>query len=578
MIPTPKVFTPKHNLPRLDSYNRKLPDSYWNVWTKRTVEQLLPHHSWVSAEKLVQLSSELGYRDVDRLARVVKRLEEGADIGCRGRARLSTRVKNSDPAYEYGDRVADELQEGVKSGIMAGPLLEEEIPWSDFTCSPMTVRLKPNGKARIIANLSSPRNEEGPGSVNSGIDSKDFPVSMSSTMKFVRSLCECGVGALICKSDWAAAYKHVSVREEDLKLQVMEFGGRYFVELMLIFGGISSAGIYDDLAKVILGLALLRSGCSARLVQQHLDDVVAVGHPGKETIHNFDKAYREVASEVGVVLAGRDDPDKSFSPCTKGLVLGIMYDTVEFTWAIREDKLARLVDLCQRAASNEDIVVADMLSLQGKLVDIRFLVPGGRYNLSYIQGAANSGMDKGDWLDLGQKCRQQCYWWLLNLQAAAHYNPIVDPRVNISPSALRGWTDAAGGSSERVGGGLGGLFPPKRWVYMPWPAWVNLNKPNSDGVRFARKLTCLELVAVLALMSASPNEIRNRDVEVFVDNSGAVDIYAKGGSTSCWYSYTVSKALYDIAGGLNSRLHLTKVSRYSDTGSLAADILSKANF
>ena len=99
---------------------------------------------------------------------------------------------------------------------------------------------------------------------------------------------------------------------------------------------------------------------------------------------------------------------------------------MEFTWAIREDKLARLVALCKRSANNEGIVVADMLSLHEKLVDIRFLVQGGRFNLSYIQGAVNSGMDKSYSLDLRERCRQQCYWWLLNLQVATHYSPLVD--------------------------------------------------------------------------------------------------------------------------------------------------------
>ena len=30
--------------------------------------------------------------------------------------------------------------------------------------------------------------------------------------------------------DWADAYKHVHVREEDIPLQVVEWGGMYFVD------------------------------------------------------------------------------------------------------------------------------------------------------------------------------------------------------------------------------------------------------------------------------------------------------------------------------------------------------------
>ena len=125
---------------------------------------------------------------------------------------------------------------------------------------------------------------------------------MSSTKKFVESLCRVGVGALICKSDWSSAYKHIAVQKEDLKLQVIEWGGRYFIELMLVFGAISSPGIFDDLAKVIVGLAIIMSGIPKELVQQHLDDVVAVGPPNGVIINKFDNAYREVCDKTGIKL------------------------------------------------------------------------------------------------------------------------------------------------------------------------------------------------------------------------------------------------------------------------------------
>jgi hypothetical protein len=43
---------------------------------------------------------------------------------------------------------------------MVGPLDEEEIPWDDISVSSILVRLKPNGKARIIVNFPAPDNEE----------------------------------------------------------------------------------------------------------------------------------------------------------------------------------------------------------------------------------------------------------------------------------------------------------------------------------------------------------------------------------------------------------------------------------
>ena len=487
-------------------------------------------------------------------------------------------MKNSLSAYQYGDRVADALQQWIDEGIVAGPLREEDIPFADYTVSPIMVRLKPNGSARIIVNLSSPHTEGGPGSVNSGINGKEFKARMSSTQRFVGSLCRVGVGALICKSDWSSAYKHQAVREEDLKLQFIEFGGKFFVELMLVFGAISSPGIFDDLAKVVLGLALLRSKMLPALVQQHLDDVVGVGPPRDEAIFKFDQAYRDVAEMVGVRLAGREDPDKSFAPRTSGLVLGVWYDTVDFTWKIREDKVARICQMLQMVHEGiEDITVAHMLSLAGKLVDIRALVKGGKFNIGLIIGAANSRMDKAQLLEVSPALREQCYWWILNLQAASVRSPITRPDIGLAPCGLEGWTDAAGGSYEKVGHGVGGVLE-DTWFYVPWPQWINKNRSNTKGVKFSRKLTCLELVGPLVMVAANPDTVRNNQLVIYVDNQGSCDIYRKGFSTSCIYSYAIEKATWEVSQALNCRLHVQKIRRCSDPGSIAADALSKAEF
>ena len=233
----------------------------------------------------------------------------GADIGCTGRARLPTFSTNAKSAYLYGDRVCDALAEIISDGIMVGPLDEEEIPWKDITISPIMVRLKPTGKARIIVNLSHPETEVGPTGINSGIDTDNFPAKMSSTAKFVESLFKVGRNALICKSDWNQAYKHQFVREEDLKLQFVKFLGKYFCELALVFGAGSSPGIYTDLASIPLFITIKKSGIREDLVGMHLDDVVAVGHEQSADIWKFDDAYREIALEVGISLADRSDPD-----------------------------------------------------------------------------------------------------------------------------------------------------------------------------------------------------------------------------------------------------------------------------
>ena len=171
------------------------------------------------------------------------------------------------------------------------------------------VREKPDSSVRIILNLSAPKGQ----SVNDGIDAEKFPAVMSSTEAWLTVLNKAGKNCWIAKIDFADAYKHVAVHEEDTDLQWFEWGGRFFKELCLIFGSASSAGIFDDLAKVVLDLVCRCTKFPANMVCQHLDDMCAAARD-KGALDNFDKGFTDIAKLVGVKLAPREDPEKSFGP------------------------------------------------------------------------------------------------------------------------------------------------------------------------------------------------------------------------------------------------------------------------
>ena len=66
-------------------------------------------------------------------------------------------------------------------------------------------------------------------------------------------------------------------------------------------------------------------------------------------------------------------------------------------------------------------------------------------------------------------------------------------------------------------------------------------------------------------------------LRVFVDNQGAVDIFAKGHSTKCEYTSAIAKAIYDVSVAVGVSVTVEKVRRCSDQGSYTADMLSKGN-
>ena len=109
---TAKEFIPSFpNLPRLSSYKYELPAAYWTNWAQQSYEGLQPFKSWICPQKLKQVALNSGFKGKEEhLVRVLRRLENGCDIGCKGTGRLPTRYPNSKSAEEYGERVADTFQ------------------------------------------------------------------------------------------------------------------------------------------------------------------------------------------------------------------------------------------------------------------------------------------------------------------------------------------------------------------------------------------------------------------------------------------------------------------------------------
>ena len=89
------------------------------------------------------------------------------------------------------------------------------------------------------------------------------------------------------------------------------------------------------------------------MVCQHLDDCATGALEGSMLLYKFDSCFQRVAAELGISLAPRNDPEKSFGPSTQGIVFGVHYDTEEWTWAIPREKLLRLMHLLSDSFRNK---------------------------------------------------------------------------------------------------------------------------------------------------------------------------------------------------------------------------------
>ena len=572
VIPPPKTFKPKHPLPTLDSYKEDAPDWFWIDFPSNLRQPAPPI---VNADRLEELALETDFPDKVLLARIVKDVREGAKIGCKEEFRVPSSATNAPSAFKDGAKVTDALADWVSKGFAYGPLDPSEVPASAKFSGIMT-KAKPNGSVRVIVNLSGNASEV---PVNKGIDKADFPTKFSTLKDWLRAMKKAGPHCRFCKVDWSDAYKHVTVHLNDTELQWFMWLGKAFKELCLIFGCVSSAGLFDRLAKLVLHIVISRSGLDRDLVIQYLDDCCAAAPHDSLVLDRFDAEFTAVAHELGITLAPRDNPEKSFGPSTQGIVLGIHYDSVSWTWGIPQERLMRLLKNIDDLLACEKAKQGDIWTVVGKIMNILFLIPTGKFNVDHLL-RANSVSEERDFLvDISSNLKRQLTFWRQMLPVCSGATAIPDPDDFIPAWAVDVYSDAAGGSSTKIGHGVGAVMP-GWWAFIPWGKAINFGRDTNDGTdrHLDRVMSAWELAGPVLVLAAGMEQLRGAAVRIWVDNIGSVCIWDKGYCPKCRLCCTMVKALSALASTFGCRVEVTKITRCSTPLAVMADCLSKAAF
>ena len=504
--PPLKTFTKKcQNVPTRASYKEEemaLDEEFWSKWVKNPLINSKPGPR-INPETVWEIAQEVGYRWQTKVNEIIKIMIKGADLGIIGEGRWPSIGENSPSTEEFGERLVDALQASIILGHMCGPLTEEEVKsLGDIKIAPMDVRPKPNGGVRIIIDMSFPRYKTweeggkwrtvqlGDGKVlspNAGMEmwKEVEECTMSTDRDFRQALYYCGRNARMAKNDWAHAYKHVPVRREDWGMQVLKYGGKFFVEKALTFGGSNSPSIYRLMASFLKESVEMETGMDPQLNTMVLDDLCSVGREDDEVLYNYFYKYRDWAERLGIELAGLDDPGKAFAPCTKGEILGLYYDTERWVWYMPEEKGKRLLAFMCDVLESRGATLADMMTLLGKLNHYMTLVQG-RHERGFLYAAIKGMEDMKSWVKLDELVIMQLWWWVVNLRVVQHGGAsLADPLEHNVAGALVLHSDAAGGGSNKWKG-WGCYCPEKSEVVRgEWPKFIlkdNLYK-NENGAQ-----------------------------------------------------------------------------------------------
>ena len=230
-------------------------------------------------------------------------------------------------------------------------------------------------------------------------------------------------------------------------MQVIRWGGRYFVELALMFGVTSSPGVFCEGFRLFVVCIILLSGIPGELVEQHLDDVLGVGQNREDDpVHKFHKLFIEEAAFVGFRPDLTDNKEKNQAPETTAVALGVGFDTVAWTFGYNADKLAVILNTLARLERGEELELEQMQSLAGKLNAIRFMIEGSRFNICYVFQSMEGVVGKTSRIHSSEGLRRQARWWRVSILAAQQYCPILHPDEGIP-----GNFDQVGGNSELGG-------------------------------------------------------------------------------------------------------------------------------
>lgn len=179
-----------------------------------------------------------------------------------------------DPSF-IDSYIAGECAAGRYSSPFTPSALEAQIGY--FATSPLGLVPKPNSsKLRMIQDLSFPRNNPSTPSINSFINSDDFPTAwgtFSSTVDLILSL---PPGCRAATFDISAAYRITPVRPDQQNFTCIHWKGMVYVDRAACFGLASSAGVFGAVADMLVAIY---QASGYRALTKWVDDFFVVAFP-----------------------------------------------------------------------------------------------------------------------------------------------------------------------------------------------------------------------------------------------------------------------------------------------------------
>ena len=389
-------------------------------------------------------------------------------------------------------------------------------------------------KVRPIVNLSYPPKA----SYNDAIPKKSLPkITMASSKMISQRIYEKGPGCLISKLDHSAAYKIIPTKPSQWRLQGFTWLGKYFIDKQLVFGSQSAVPNYDGFHFVIVILAiLLATSVNEDDIFRILDDLISLGRNG-----NFIETYLRIAHDINIPLAPIGDQEKAFLYQTKGVVLGVLYDTNKMSWSFPPLKLQHWQYKIQKVLKKSFVSLKQLQSVNGMINCVVTQCPMLRFwrapIITEMNRARKAPHQK---IKLTAGASNTMANWLRILDSVGEHFPIPAPLEKVTSFDWIFTTDASGlakNSVLTVKRGIGACgFPSFHHSVLyvgqtTWPTEFISKTFDSAGKFVGCKTTFLEIVGLFVPIFHNRYKLRKSTVLIYVDNQPSCYAFAKGKST-----------------------------------------------
>lgn len=483
---------------------------------------------------------------------------------------------NSPSLITFRDAFQQILARELTTGRYIGPFSHVELLslLGPYQSSPISIIPKPGkaGKFRVIQNFSFPLLPSPAypnASINSSIDSNDFPCTwgtFDTICTIIRSL---PPGSQAATRDVAEAYRTIPLHSSQWPAAVVRLpDGDLCIDTCISFGMGPSAGTYGHVADA--GVDLLRAeglGPLAKWVDDHLFFRI---------LREFMEEYNRLRKEVHVALATggsrqsedcrfqlRDlsqsspraiidekftfafadidrvsqplgipwEPSKDTAFAYEALFLGLLWGLPKLSVELSPAKKGKYLAAIEEWRSQKTHVLLDVQKLYGKLLHASLVVRMGRAYLTSLETM----------LGICHSCpfvphhsvrhlNDDLNWWSLKLTESFVGKTISQPRTLVD---IRAFSDAS--STVGIAIVINGYW--RAWTLRP--GWQTLNGQRdigwAEGVGFD--------LLTLAILDARREQPFNH-FRVFCDNQGIVNGWRNGRSRN-WATNLVFRRIYD---------------------------------